>query len=151
MRRNIDGPADAEIIDATDRLVMPGMVDTHRHTWQALFRNIASDWTLSHYLTGLHGTVSELYRPEDTYAGNLLGGLEALDSGITTLLDWCHNLNTPEHTDAAVQAHFDSGGRVVFGHGGGYRHWAVAEPARSSRRTTCAACADVGSPATTSG
>ena len=81
------------------------MVDTHRHTWQALFRNIASDWTLSHYLTGLHGTVSGLYRPEDTYAGNLLGGLEALDSGITTLLDWCHNLNTPEHTDAAVQAH----------------------------------------------
>lgn len=126
--RNIEGPEDAEIIDATDRLVMPGMVDTHRHTWQALFRNLASDWTLSHYLTGLHGTVSELYRPEDTYAGNLLGGLEALNSGITTLLDWCHNLNTPEHTDAAVQAHFNSGGRVVFGHGGGYRHWAVPSP-----------------------
>src|SRR5271170_2525377 len=103
----IDGVADAETIDASDRLVMPGMVDTHRHTWQALFRNIASDWTISHYLTGLHGTVSALYRPEDTYAGNLLGGLEALDSGITTLLDWCHNLNTPDHTDAAVQAHFD--------------------------------------------
>jgi 5-methylthioadenosine/S-adenosylhomocysteine deaminase len=124
----IDGVADAEIIEATDRLVMPGMVDTHRHTWQALFRNIASDWTLSHYLTGLHGTVSALYRPEDTYAGNLLGGLEALDSGITTLLDWCHNLNTSEHTDAAVQAHFDSGGRVVFGHGGGHQHWAPPSP-----------------------
>ena len=106
----IDAGADAEVIDASDRLVLPGMVDTHRHTWQALFRNIGSDWTLAHYLSGLHGTVSGLYRAEDTYAGNLLGGLEALDSGITTLVDWCHNLNSPEHTDAAVDAHFTSGG-----------------------------------------
>ncbi len=56
-------PPDAEVIDATDCLVLPGLVDTHRHTWQALFRNIASDWTLAHYFTGLHGTMSELYRP----------------------------------------------------------------------------------------
>jgi 5-methylthioadenosine/S-adenosylhomocysteine deaminase len=40
----IDAGADAEVIDASDRLVLPGMVDTHRHTWQALFRNIGSDW-----------------------------------------------------------------------------------------------------------
>ena len=64
----IDAGADAEVIDASDRLVLPGMVDTHRHTWQALFRNIGSDWTLAHYLSGLHGTVSGLYRAEDTYA-----------------------------------------------------------------------------------
>src|SRR5471030_2136929 len=88
---------DAEVIDASDCIVLPGLVDTHRHTWQALFRNIGSDWTLAHYFTGLHGTMSELYRPEDTYAGNLIGTLEALDSGITTLVDWSHNLNTPAH------------------------------------------------------
>jgi cytosine/adenosine deaminase-related metal-dependent hydrolase len=58
----IDAGADAEVIDASDRLVLPGMVDTHRHTWQALFRNIGSDWTLAHYLSGLHDTVSGLYR-----------------------------------------------------------------------------------------
>lgn len=120
---HIAGASDAEIIDASDRLVLPGLIDTHRHTWQSLFRNIGSDWTLAHYLNGLHGTISGLYRPEDTYAGNLLGTLEALDSGITTLLDWCHNLNTPEHTDAALDAHFASGARVVFAHGGGHRHW----------------------------
>jgi cytosine/adenosine deaminase-related metal-dependent hydrolase len=117
------GVGDAEVIDADDCLVLPGLIDTHRHTWQALFRNIASDWTLAHYFTGLHGTLSGLYRPVDTYAANLIGTLEALDSGITTLLDWSHNLNTPEHSDAAVDALFESGSRVVFGHGGGHRHW----------------------------
>src|SRR3954447_23296310 len=129
---------DAETIDASERIVMPGLVDTHRHTWQALFRNIASDWTLAHYFTGLHGTMSELYRPEDTYAGNLIGTLEALDGGITTLLDWFHNLNTPQHTDAAVDAAVESGARVVFAHGGGFQHWqpnsSVDHPADDVRR-----------------
>ncbi len=122
------GVEDAEVIDASDRLVMPGLIDTHRHTWQALFRNIASDWTLAHYFTGLHGTMSELYQPEDTYAGNLIGTLEALDSGITTLVDWSHNLNTPQHTDAAIDAAVESGGRVVFAHGGGFQHWQPPSP-----------------------
>ncbi len=130
--------ANADVIDAHDCLVLPGLVDTHRHTWQALFRNIGSDWTLAHYFTGLHGTLSGLYRPEDTYSGNLIGTLEALDSGITTLLDWSHNLNTPEHTDAALDAVVESGARVVFGHGGGHRHWqpvsALPHPADDVRR-----------------
>jgi len=132
------GVEDAAVIDATDCLVLPGLVDTHRHTWQALFRNIASDWTLAHYFTGLHGTLSGLYRPQDTYAANLIGTLEALDSGITTLLDWSHNLNTPEHTDAAIDALVQTRARVRFGHGGGHRHWqpvsSLPHPAQDVRR-----------------
>jgi 5-methylthioadenosine/S-adenosylhomocysteine deaminase len=119
------GEPDAEIIDATDKIVLPGLIDTHRHTWQAPLRGIAADWTLGQYMTGLHLGLSGLFGPEDTYAGNLLGAVEALNSGITTLLDWSHNVNTPEHSDAAVAALCDSGIRAVFAHGGGANMYQV--------------------------
>ena len=117
------GVSDAEVIDAGESIVMPGFVDTHRHTWQAPLRLIASDWTLGHYLAGLHSGFSKHFRPEDTYAGNLIGTLEALDSGITTLLDWSHNLATPAHADAAVEGLKESGARAVFAHGAGAPQW----------------------------
>jgi 5-methylthioadenosine/S-adenosylhomocysteine deaminase len=113
------GTVDAEVIDATGCVVMPGLVDTHRHTWQAFLRGIAADWTLGQYMTGLHLGLSGFFTTEDTYAGNFVGAVEALDSGITTLLDWSHNVNTPEQSDAAVHALVDSGIRAVFAHGGG--------------------------------
>ena len=116
---------DAEMIEVgEDSIVMPGFVDTHRHTWQAPVRNIAADWTLGHYLTGIHAGLSKFFRPDDTYIGNLLGTLEALNSGITTLLDWSHNLATPDHADAAVKGLMDSGSRAIFAHGGGAPQWA---------------------------
>lgn len=120
--------ADADVIDAAGRIVLPGFVDTHRHTWQSIVRNVASDWTLTDYLVGLHSGLSKHFRPEDTYIGNLLGALEALDSGITTLLDWSHNLFTPEHADAAIQALRETGMRAIFAHGGGAQQWGAPLP-----------------------
>jgi len=125
--KNLDA-GDAEVLDFTGRIVMPGFVDTHRHTWQSVVRDIASDWSLTEYLAGLHTGLSKYYRPEDTYAGNYLGALEALDSGITTLVDWSHNLATPEHADAAIKALQDSGMRAVFAHGGGNKQWGAPLP-----------------------
>jgi 5-methylthioadenosine/S-adenosylhomocysteine deaminase len=117
------GATDVEVMDLPESIALPGFVDTHRHTWQAVIRNVAADWTLGHYMTGIHNGLSQYFRPQDTYAGNLLGTLEALDSGITTLLDWSHNLATPEHADAAVEALIESGARCVFAHGGGAPQW----------------------------
>ena len=119
---------DAELIDLENSIVLPGFVDTHRHTWQAPVRNVAADWTLGHYMTGVHNGLSRHFRPQDTYLGNLLGTVEALNSGITTLLDWSHNLGTPEHADAAVQGLMDSGARAIFAHGGGAAQWCAPLP-----------------------
>ena len=117
------GPLDAEEIDGTDRFALPGFVDTHRHTWQSLIRHMSTDWTLPQYFSGVRGVLGKEYSPEDMYAANLIGMLDALDSGITTLVDWSHNNNSPEHADGAIQGAIDSGIRCVWGYGNSNDEW----------------------------
>lgn len=109
--------ADAEVIDAGSKLVLPGLVDTHRHTWETVTRSLISEGDLAVYLKLFFETLGPRYRPEDVYIGNLLGALGALSSGITTLLDWSHCMNTPAHADAAVAGLKDSGIRAVLAYG----------------------------------
>jgi cytosine/adenosine deaminase-related metal-dependent hydrolase len=113
----VDG---AEVIDAGNMIVMPGFVDTHRHIWEGLLRNIGTDVPLEGregYIRYVLGKLAPAYRPQDAYAGNLVSALGAIDSGITTLLDWSHIQGSPEHTDAVVKALQDSGMRAVFAYG----------------------------------
>lgn len=124
---------DAEIIDGTGTIVMPGMVDTHRHVWQTTLRNIAADWTLDQYFAGVRGQLGEHFRAQDIYTANLAGACEALNAGITTVLDWSHNMNTPAHTDGAVQGLRDSGGRFVMCYGNANAEWLPVSDLPTSR------------------
>ena len=92
-------------------IAIPGFVDSHRHTWQCLLRSAAVDWSLAQYFAGVRGVMGDLYTADDMYVANYAGALEALASGITTLYDWSHCNNTPDHPDACIKALRDSGSR----------------------------------------
>lgn len=108
---------DAERIEARDMIVLPGFVDTHRHTWQSCVRHRYADMDPQRYFAEMLGARGAAYRPEDVHIGTLLGALGALEAGVTTMLDWSHVQNTPEHADAAIAGLREAGIRGVFGHG----------------------------------
>ena len=109
---------DAEVIDATGRLVMPGLVDTHRHVWQGAIGAFTPQMTGAGYDPVVLNGISTHYSPEDIYAGTLWGALQALDTGITTIADWAHNLRSAEHADGNLRGLVDSGIRGYFLYGG---------------------------------
>ena len=112
----LSAPA-AEVLDCSNRIVLPGFIETHRHTWQSCLRHMGANWSAAQYFAFNFFRFGVAFRPEDVYAANLMGRLAALDGGITTLVDWSHIMNTPAHADAAVQALRDAGGRSVFAMG----------------------------------
>jgi cytosine/adenosine deaminase-related metal-dependent hydrolase len=107
----------AAVIDANGMIVMPGFVNAHIHTWQTGLRGIAGNWSIPEYLHGMHANISPRYTANDTYLGNLIGSLNQINNGATTIFDWCHNNATPGHTDAAIRGLQETGIRAIFGHG----------------------------------
>src|SRR4051794_19662679 len=115
--RALDVPDGTFEIDATGGIVMPGMIDTHRHMWQTAMRGYGADWTLTQYFVWYYLEHGRTFRPQDVHAGNLLSAIESLDAGVTTTVDWSHGLQTVEHADAAVDALQAVPGRFVLAYG----------------------------------
>ncbi|HEX2175293.1 MAG TPA: amidohydrolase family protein [Nocardioidaceae bacterium] len=132
--RDLEVPEGTVEVDASDGIVMPGMVDTHRHMWQTAMRGYGADWTLTQYFVWNYLEHGKKFRPEDIYAGNLLSALESLEAGVTTTVDWSHGLQTAEHADAAVDALQATPGRFVLAYGNihaGPWEWATSPEFRS--------------------
>jgi 5-methylthioadenosine/S-adenosylhomocysteine deaminase len=132
---------DAEIVDVTGKIVIPGFVDSHRHTWEAAIRGCAPNATLDDYFVEILDTFAPRYRPEDVYAGGVAGALECVNAGITTLVDWSHINNTPEHPDAAIAALREVGIRAQYAYGSAntslsdyWNNSSIAIPADDVRR-----------------
>jgi cytosine/adenosine deaminase-related metal-dependent hydrolase len=134
--------AETEIVDGTGRIVIPGLINAHMHTWQTALRGYAANWTLLEYFRRMHAGLATVFRPEDIYIATLVGALNQINQGTTTLVDWCHNNPTPDHTDAAVRGLIESGIRAAFFHGSpkpepkpGERHFSeVPHPRREVER-----------------
>src|SRR4051812_17368885 len=131
---DLEEPEGAEEIDASDGIVMPGMIDTHRHMWQTALRGYGADWTLAQYFVFFYLEWGKVFRPQDIYAGNLLSAIESLEAGVTTTVDWSHGLQTVDHADAAVDALQAAPGRFVLAYGNlqqGPWEWSTSKDFRS--------------------
>ena len=108
---------DAKVVDATGCIVIPGLINAHMHTWQTALRGVAANWTLLQYFQNMHAGLATAFTPDDLHIATLVGALNQLNCGTTTLVDWCHNNPTPAHNDAAITALLESGIRAAFFHG----------------------------------
>jgi cytosine/adenosine deaminase-related metal-dependent hydrolase len=112
--RTAGAAAGAVVIDATGSILAPGFVDTHRHAWEAQLRRIMPDVNdLGEYVMSTLSGIAPAYQPQDMYIGTKLAALTAIDSGITTMLDFSHNSRTAAHSDSAIEALIDTGIRGV--------------------------------------
>lgn len=104
----------AIVIDARGCVLIPGLIDSHRHCWQSQTRRLVPDGDVMDYVDLFHVELAPAYEPQDMYLGTWLGALGAIDSGVTCVLDFSHNTRAPEYSDAVVRAWMDSGARGVI-------------------------------------
>lgn len=120
----LQAPAGTEVMDGRGRVVIPGLIDTHRHLWQTTLRGSMPNCTLGEYFGRIMiGTAPHL-SPADVNVSTLLGAYELLNAGVTSVVDWANITNTPDHADAGIQALRDAGIRATYAYGwpGGADH-----------------------------
>ncbi len=107
---------DAEVIDATGKILMPGMIDGHRHVWQIMNAGMlvkTHTAKYDHYQTWKERTVVCM-TPEDFHLAGYVGGLLAIDSGVTSVVDYAHGQHNREKAFAGARGLIESGIGGVF-------------------------------------
>ena len=108
----------ATVIDGRNRIVIPGMVNAHIHTWEFALRGIGGNWVGKRdYHANMHQGMATRYNARDVYLANLIGSLNQIHHGTTTIMDWCHIVKDAEMTDAAIDGLAETGIRAVFARG----------------------------------
>ena len=106
---------------------MPGFIDTHHHQFETALRSFLANGILINdgsgspsasptYFEYILLKFAPVYRPQDVYISELFGGLAQLDGGVTTVHDISQIHHSPQHSDAAIQALFDTGRRAALGY-----------------------------------
>jgi cytosine/adenosine deaminase-related metal-dependent hydrolase len=107
----------ADIVEAAGRIVVPGLIDAHRHVWQSLLHGFATDLGLPTYLRRVRGGYGGCFDPDAAYLANLLGGLESLSAGVTTVVDHSHLQTSADISVALLRGLWDSGIGGYFAYG----------------------------------
>ncbi len=122
-----EGDIEPLVVDLTGMIVLPGLVDAHRHCWQGQLRHSLVDVDLPEYVRTVHETWAPRYSPEDIAIGTLVSVLASLNGGVTTVLDFAHNSRSLEHSNASFRSYADAGIRAVHALGaprtGTAPHW----------------------------
>lgn len=112
--------ADAVVVEAGNRILIPGFVDTHSHSYQGLLRTSLPNGLVDpDYNRDVQNNLTLHYSPDDVYAGVLMSALGFIDMGTTAIIDLSQISHTPEHSDACIRALQDAGIRAVYGYSRG--------------------------------
>ncbi|SNS89434.1 Cytosine/adenosine deaminase [Noviherbaspirillum humi] len=133
--KNLQAPPNADIVDGSHAVVMPGLVETHWHMWNTLVRGMEGDRTGHGYFDVVHKKAGPQFTPDDEYLGVMISGAEAINSGTTFVHDWSHNLRSSDHARAGLKALKDLGIRGRFSYG----YFTTIEPDKVSNLDDIAA------------
>src|ERR1043166_7783520 len=112
----LNTPDNAEI-NGVDMIVLPGLIETHWHMWNTLLRSMSGEKPeLGYFRTT--AALGQKYEPGDMYQGTRLAAAEAVNSGITFVHSWCHNIRGLDYAEADLRALKESGLRARFSYGG---------------------------------
>ena len=103
-----EGFSEDTVIDGKDRLVIPGLVNAHTHTYMSMMRNLADDLSFTDWLFNTVNPIEDRLSGEDAYWGSLLGQIEMIRSGTTTFND------QQMHIHQTTKAVMESGMRAVI-------------------------------------
>ena len=106
-----------KVLDAKGKAIFPGLINTHNHLFQTLLKGLGDDKVLSDWLAQMTFPSAVHLIPEDTYVGAMLGCLDGLHSGTTTMVDYMYPHPQPGLSDGVIQAFRELGIRGIFGRG----------------------------------